>query len=306
MYFSIAFVLFALLLVFVLATGRRRWAIKKVYSMCCREKCTLLNDLIAPFGYLYIECQDIISSRNDAWQRDMGYTSLFDRMAAHFHMVFDALPVYFNYRGRTWLIEFWKGQYGINTGAEIGVYYADRILSKEELSTFLFQAVEDKDMLPLSFELTRYRSDDCLASVSKKTWWLTAFCMGRFSQPWELDMNSFLHFPDSEMRCQFVCGLQQAGLSKEHIRICGNRVNVRYCGAGQQNYGFFTRLLRSLSQLSNRIFCRLYLLITRPFTLTLDRLLYLYFLLPFAFRRMLTLRRYRRPAGCRPGNRNRT
>ena len=183
MYFSIAFVLFALLLVFVLATGRRRWAIKKVYSMCCREKCELLNDLIAPFGYLYIECQDIISSRNDAWQRDMGYTSLFDRMAAHFHMVFDALPVYFNYRGRTWLIEFWKGQYGINTGAEIGIYYADRILSEEELSTFLFQAVEDKDMLPLSFELTRYRSDDCLASVSKKTWWLTAFCMGRFSQP---------------------------------------------------------------------------------------------------------------------------
>lgn len=306
MYFSIAFVLFALLLVFVLATGRRRWAIKKVYSMCCREKCELLNDLIAPFGYLYIECQDIISSRNDAWQRDMGYTSLFDRMAAHFHMVFDALPVYFNYRGRTWLIEFWKGQYGINTGAEIGIYYADRILSEEELSTFLFQAVEDKDMLPLSFELTRYRSDDCLASVSKKTWWLTAFCMGRFSQPWELDMNSFLHFPDSEMRCQFVCGLQQAGLSKEHIRICGNRVYVRYCGAGQQNYGFFTRLLRSLSQFSNRIFCRLYLLITRPFTLTLDRLLYLYFLLPFAFRRMLTLRRYRRSAGCRPGNRNRT
>lgn len=319
MYFSIAFVIFAFLLVFVLATGRRRWAIKKIYSMCCEEKCALLNDLIAPFGYCYIECQDIISSRNDAWQRDMGYTYLFDRMAAYFNMVLDSLPVYFNYEGRTWLIEFWKGQYGINTGAEIGVYYADRVLPGEELKSFLFQAVEDNDMLPLSFELSRTGSDGCpcsggqtscpshfphcrenapLASVSKKTWWLTAFCMGRFSQPWELSMNSSLHFPNCEMRCQFVQGLQQAGLSKEHFRICGNTVHVRYDGEMKKYYGCFTRLSRGLAQLSNRIFSWLYLLITRPFTLTLDRLLYLYFLLPFAFRRMVTLRRYRRCAKC--------
>lgn len=267
--------------------------------MCCKEKCELLDELIAPFGYCYIECQDIISSRNDAWQRDMGYTSFFDRMAVYFNMVFDALPVYFDYKGRTWLIEFWKGQYGINTGAEIGIYYADRILSEEELSDYLFQVVEDKDMLPLSLELTDNRSNDPLACVSKKTWWLTAFCMGRFSRPRELNLDSSLHFPNCEMRCQFVQGLQQAGLSKEHVRICGNMVYVRYCGKDKCDYGFFTRLLRRLSQFSNRIFCKLYLLLTRPFTLTLDRLLYLYFLLPFAFRRMLTLRRYRRLSGCR-------
>ena len=151
MYFSIVFVIFAFLLVFVLSSCRRRWAIKKVYSMCCAEKCRLLNTLIEPFGYCYIECQDIISSRNDAWQRSMGYTSLFDHAASHFNMVFDCLPVYFNYRNRTWLIEFWKGQYGINTGAEIGIYYADRIVPEKEIPFTLFQAVEDKDMLPFSF-----------------------------------------------------------------------------------------------------------------------------------------------------------
>ena len=43
-------------------------------------------------------------------------------MAPRFQMVFDALPVYFDYQKKTWLIEFWKGQYGINTGAEIGIY----------------------------------------------------------------------------------------------------------------------------------------------------------------------------------------
>lgn len=291
MYFSIIFVIFAFLLVFVLAACRRRWAIKKVYSMCCGEKCQLLNSLINPFGYCYIECQDIISSQNDAWQRDMGYTALFDRAAAHFNMVFDCLPVYFNYRNRTWLIEFWKGQYGINTGAEIGIYYADRIVPEEEIPFTLFQAVEDKDMLPFSFELVKHKA---LACVSRKTWWLTAFCMGLFSRPDQLCMNISITFPDGEMRCLFTQALQRAGYPKEHLKHCGNTVHIQYGGSPGKHYGFFTRLLRSLSQLTNRICCRLYLLITRPFTTTLDRLLYLYYLLPFAFRRMLTPRRYRR------------
>ena len=291
MYFSIVFVIFALLLFFVLSSCRRRWAIKKVYSMCCAEKCRLLNTLIEPFGYCYIECQDIISSRNDAWQRSMGYTSLFDHAASHFNMVFDCLPVYFNYRNRTWLIEFWKGQYGINTGAEIGIYYADRIVPEKEIPFTLFQAVEDKDMLPFSFELLRHKP---LACVSRKTWWLTAFCMGRFSRPEQLCMNISIAFFDCEMRCLFLQALQQAGLSRDCLKVCGNTVHIQYCDSPTEHCGFFARLVRSLSQFSNRIFCRLYLLITRPFTTTLDRLLYLYYLLPFAFRRTLTPRRYRR------------
>ena len=60
-----------------------------------------------------------------------------------FQMVFDALPIYFDYRGRTWLIELWKGQYGINTGAELGIYHADKILSESEYKTALFTAAED-------------------------------------------------------------------------------------------------------------------------------------------------------------------
>lgn len=292
MYFSISIVIFALLLVFVFSTCRRRSAMKKVCSMTCQEKCRLLDDLLAPFGYCYLECQDIISTRNDAWQRNMGYTALFDRAASHFNMVFDALPVYFPYDNRTWLIEFWKGQYGINTGAEVGVYHADRLLSESELKTALFQAVDDQEMLPLSLELIKEKCP--LASVSKTTWWLTAFCMGQFSCPGELSMNISIRFPDCEMRCSFVNALHHAGISREHIRVCGNMVYIGYCGRQETEYSFFERLRRRLSQFSNRLFCRIFLLITRPFTTTLDRLLYLYCLLPFAFRRTITPRRYRR------------
>ena len=121
MYLSIGFLLLALVLCVLLGFTRRRSAIKKVCSMSSCDKCELLSSLIAPFGYCYDNHQDIISSRIDAWQREIGYTALFDRAAASFNMVFDYLPVYFTWQERTWLIEFRKVQYGINTGAENGV-----------------------------------------------------------------------------------------------------------------------------------------------------------------------------------------
>ena len=70
-------------------------------------------------------------------------------------MVFDYLPVYFDYNDKTWMIQLWKGQYGINTGGEIGVYYADHIVSQEQLDTTLFQAVDDSDILKMSMYLIR-------------------------------------------------------------------------------------------------------------------------------------------------------
>lgn len=289
MYFSIIIVIFALLLIFILGACRKRWAVQKVCSMTCLEKCELLNSLIAPFGYCYDESQDIISSRNDAWQREAGYTALFDRAAPLFNMVFDDLPVYFPYQGRTWLIEFWKGQYGINTGAEIGVYYADGLLTEKELPTAHFQAVENCDMLPLSFCLHREKKP--IASVSKKTWWLTAFCMGMFSKPEQLSMNASLFFPDCEMLRSFLGALEQTAHSCESVKVCGSELHLSF-RESCKTYNWFQRLIRAWAQFANRIFCRIYLCITRYFCSTVDKLLYLYYLLPFAFRRMLKPRRY--------------
>lgn len=290
MYLSIGIVLFALLVLIVLGACRKRAAIRKVCSMSPKEKCERLSTLLSPFGYCYDSRFDIISSRNDAWQREAGYTALFDRAAASLNMIFDYLPVYFNYQDRTWLIELWKGQYGINTGAEIGVYYADRILAPDELSTAHFKAVNDEDMLPLSFCLLR--KEKLLAAISKRTWWLTAFCMGQFSQPSELCMKSTIQFQDREMLSSFLDALYETGIDKRCVRICGCELSLFFCGSQNRHYGCLARFIRGWAQFWNRIFCKIYLQITGVFCLTIDRLLYLYYLLPFVFRRMLTPRKY--------------
>lgn len=259
--------------------------------MCPDEKCSLLNDLIRPFGYLYVPTQDIFSSRVDAWQRDFGYCSLFDKAASHLNMIFDCLPVYFNYMGRTWLIEFWKGQYGINTGCEIGVYYADRILGEDELDRTLFQCVDDRDMLKLSLKL--YKGNDDLAHLYGRHWWLTAFKMGCFSDPSELSIYSRISLHSPEMARAFADGLIKAGYDCRNIYLCRNTVAFTFSGSAGTE-GFFRRLRIRLVQCINRIWCRIYLFITRPFCLSIDRILYLYYYLPFAFRKMLRLKRYRR------------
>lgn len=290
MYFSIIFAMFILLLILILCSCRKRWAIKKVCSMTSSEKCELLNSLVEPFGYCYDESQGIISSQNDAWQRNAGYTSLFDRAAPFFNMVFDYLPIYFPYQNRTWLIEFWKGQYGINTGAEIGIYYADHLLSEEDLSIAHFQSVDDCDMLPLSFCLLRNNTP--IAMVSKKTWWLTAFCIGQFSKPKQLHLNLSILFPDCDMLRSFLDALYQTDLPREFIKVCGNEIRIQYNDSPCRRYNWSIRFIRAWNQFLNQIFCRIYFCITRYFSLTVDKLLYLYYLLPFAFRRMFTPRRY--------------
>lgn len=82
-----------------------------------------LNEFIEPYGYAYDSHQDIFYTKIDAWQREMGYSRLYDEAAAPSSMIIDCEPIYFEYDNKRWLIEFWKGQYGMTTGFEIGVYH---------------------------------------------------------------------------------------------------------------------------------------------------------------------------------------
>lgn len=231
------------------------------------------------------------SSTVDAPQKAAGYTWLYDYMAPRFQMVFDALPVYFNYRGRTWLIEFWKGQYGINTGAEIGIYHADTIIPEADYKKTLFSCAERDEMLDCTFRLCN-RENDCVSNAGRH-WWLTAFLVGCFSKPANLSMESCIRFPNREMLCAFVEGLKRAGCGQDGISVNGLSVCFCFCEC-PEHFGPVTRFLRCFSQWKNKLFCKLYLWVTRPFVCTEDRILYLYFYLPVAFRRLLRLRRFKK------------
>lgn len=269
---------------------RKKKICEKLYSMNYHEKCCLLSELIEPFGYCYVPSQDIFSTTLNAWQRDFGYTALFDRYASSFGMVFDCQPVYFDYDNHTWLIEFWKGQYGINTGCEIGIYKADSVVASMQRNTTLFHSVEDSEMLPISMDL--YHLDEHLAHLAKRHWWLTIFDMGEFNEPEDLSIKIHLTFPDKEMLRAFVKALQEEGYAQTDICSCGLQVSFLYQSCSICNLSRFRKLLCQKAQLQNRILCRLFLQITKPFKSSLDRMLCLYLHLPFVFRHIMNNKKH--------------
>ena len=291
-----------LFLFILLFHRRKKKIIQKVCGMCMEEKCAVINDLIRPFGFSYVASRDIFTSRIDAWQRKFGYCTLYDETAYRFHLILDALPVYFDYNGKTWLIELWKGQYGINTGCEIGIYQADRILQENERTSTLFRSISDEELLPLSLHL--FRSGREIACRHARHWWLTAFSLGRYSENSDLYMRADITLPNHSMTNAFVRGLTEAGCCPDDICVSCNTVTISFPYHPKASVIPTTKnILRTLrikmAQRMNRIWCSLYLFLTRPFCLSLDKLLYLYYYLPFLFRKTLYIRRYKKNKGRR-------
>lgn len=292
MYFCIGIFIFICIALSYLCFYRKPRAVHKVSCLCADEKYEILSRLLEPMGYAYDRSQDLFTSRIDAWQRDYGYCAFFDSTAPLFQMVFDCEPIYFDYGGKTWMIEIWKGQYGINTGCEAGIYRADTLISPHFRKHALFHGVPDEEMLPMRISVSKQR--ESLFEISKRHWWLAGFCTGLFSKPEELRMDISISFPCCEMMRAFSDALQKTGYCCEELCIHGLTVSFCFQIPKTEQPGRLLLIYRSVAQWKNRLACKIYLRITRPFRKNIDRLLYLYFLLPFAFRKMVKIRNPRK------------
>lgn len=189
---------------------------------------TSLDELIDTVGYAYNPKKDIFFSTMDAWQRNMGYCRLYDEAAAPLGMIIDCEPVYFSYDGKRWLIEFWKGQYGMTTGCEVGVYttdWPDLNIPGVFNGTF-YRCASNHDRLDISFYLTKNKQT--IIKRSDKHWWLTGFKLGEFSEPSELSLDIYIKFKDRSMRKAFVSALQEAGYTAEEFDIKNTTVAIRF------------------------------------------------------------------------------
>lgn len=291
MYFFIGILFLVCLICFILCHWRKKKCIRKVQCMNPCEKIELLNELAEPFGFAYLPGQDIITSRLDAWQREFGYHAIYDQTAVRFHMIFDCEPIYFNYHNCTWMIELWKGQYGINTGAEIGVYRADTILTPDQYDKTLFHSVTNQELLSITMHV--FLKGSCIFSLQHRHWWLTGFRPGWYCDAEDMVIKASITCRDTEMLSCLSKSLVAHGYPECNICIRDLTITFSFYQPHAKQPRTDCPLRTRFSRFQNRFFCRLYLQITRPFSCTLDRILYLYFFLPFAFRHMLHFKRNR-------------
>ena len=284
-----AVILLALFLYFYV---RKAYAIQKVCAMPLQDKLDRIDQIDSPFGFRYKLAQDLFTSETDAWQKECGYCSSYDQYAPFFHMIFDCEPVYFDYQDKTWLIELWKGQYGITAGCEIGIYHADRLIPKNERKRTLFGSVSPEEM-PV-FSVTLLKDNSPLTRQCERHWWLTGFCIGRYIPPESLAMKTAIVFSSQEMCQSFLHGLEEAGYSSREIYVNGSAVSFTFSEPRFAQPRLRQTWYGKWVLFKNRMLLHLYVKITEPFYFTADRLLLLYEYLPLLFRYILKIRRYKK------------
>lgn len=274
-----------LLIGVLLVKLRKYWAKNKVQRSSYEEKCRNLNQALESFGFCYEEKGDLISSGLYGWQREVGYCKAYDEGAAAMYMIFDREPVYFDYRGKHYLIELWKGQYGCAAGAEIGVY-VNQSEDREKLPEDLFyECVTDEERLQMRFVL--YENGVRLLERNALHWWLTGFCPGKYVKREDLRMEVMVTFPSAGMCRAFYYGLLRVGYKAYQIHVEGYRVYFVFDRPLSRQSSMIGKWHRKLIMRRNRKNCRLYCRVTKEFTSTLDKITYIGYCFPFLYRSVL-------------------
>lgn len=260
---------------------QRRKARCLVKEQSEQEKYRKINQALLPFGFAYSLSKDIFYSLEDAWQKNFGYGKIYDEMAPVMNMIIDCEPVYFEYGGRRWMIEFWKGQYGITTGAEVGIYVEKERGSQKNPEDVFYDCVSEEDQLPIHMKL--YKNGKLLFQRIENHWWLTGFMLGKFSYPGELLLEVTITFEDRNMMEEFVKGCYRTGYRPEDLRIFRNQASLCIYQPKSPQTSIYGKFFRKFVQWQNRFNCKLYCRITKEYPRTIDKLYYLMLAYPRIF-----------------------
>ena len=282
-----AIIVVVIAIIWLLIYLRMRWACKKVRSLCCEEKEEKLNEALSPFGFRYERNGDLITTRMYPWQREMGYCKAYDEAAFTMNMVFDSEPIYFNYEGRRWLLELWKGQYGCTTGGEIGLYVNDKADMEIAPDKLFYECVEDDDRLHMQFVL--YKNNRIIIKRRELQWWLTGFCVGEYSRPEQLSMEVALTFQSSSMRMAVYEGLIKVGYSPSEIYMDQYRIRFMFNEPYSLQRSKSSKFYKWLICKKNRCYCRFYCIATGCVCSTLDRISFVGYCFPLLYRVLIRI-----------------
>lgn len=166
------------------------------------------NEILEAFGYKYDPVQDIYYTDVEAWQRNFGFADIYDNAAAYTNMWYKTLKIDFEYDGLLWRLQWWKGQYGVLEGAELGVY-----TKKPENKDFSFyKCADDENLLEMHFDyyhdVNDYNAAEPLFSrYEQQHWWITGFKFG-VCNPTKNVVKATIIAKDAKMADSIEAGLQ--------------------------------------------------------------------------------------------------
>lgn len=147
-------------------------------------------------GYYIDFNQNYVYTGINVWQREMGFNIFYDIFCylTPFFFHYTTQRVKFNYQGKDWMFQMWKGRYAIANGGELGIY-----TRPEEKEGSFYDCGADEDMLVMSVEV--YHGDELLFKHGPMLhWWVTGFAINDTAYlPESLTLFATIEMRDEEM-----------------------------------------------------------------------------------------------------------
>lgn len=156
----------------------------------------------------------------ECWQSNFGFNEVYDKFAPLTMMYYDTVRTTFEYGGKEWLIQLWKGQYGMAfVGGEVGVY--TRRLGSSG-SHFVCADKEDWLNMEMAFMWDEYETGEYRAVFNRdydKYWWATGFVVGFPNGSLRQTLKEFrlvthITFKDTEMADAFCKAFEANGFKR--------------------------------------------------------------------------------------------
>lgn len=156
----------------------------------------------------------------ECWQKNFGFNEVYDAFAPVTMMYYDTVRTTFEYGGKEWLIQIWKGQYGVMfVGGEVGVY--TRPLGSIG-SHYVCADKEDWLHMETAFMWDEYGNGEYRAVFNRdydKYWWATGFVVGFPNGSLRKTLTEFrlvthITFKDTEMADAFCNAFEANGFTR--------------------------------------------------------------------------------------------
>lgn len=156
----------------------------------------------------------------ECWQKNFGFNEVYDTFAPVTMMYYDTVRTTFEYGGKEWLIQTWKGQYGMAfVGGEVGVY------TRSVGSIGSHYVCADKSdwlNMEMAFMWDEYETGEYRAVFNRnydKYWWATGFVVGFPNGSLRQTLKEFrlvthITFKDTEMADVFCDAFEKNGFRR--------------------------------------------------------------------------------------------
>ena len=184
----------------------------------------LEKNQILSYQYSYVD-DYYYTNDKEAWQYNFGFGKIYDFVSPYILLEYDYIRIFFTYEDKDWMLQMWKGQYGLVIyGGEIGIY--NRPHSEEGIDAWtMFNCPAEEDWLKM--EMTLWHEDIHgnwnreLTREYDYSWWCTGFKNGHLRQEEpadELRLTGRITFKDEKMAALVADGFAECGLAKSDTK----------------------------------------------------------------------------------------